>query len=140
MKNYSQNEIQEMQKQAVERVREMQRRSQMTRHAANNDITGAGEQTGDRSRSEPENKNSRPEKRENEARQKIPDIPKHVSLPVNLPEKGKINREQKGGGLSSLLSSLKIDNDTALILSLILLLSGEGADTELILALLYIMF
>jgi len=130
MKNYTANEMQEMQRQAVERVREMQKRSQLPRK-------NADESDPEREvRGERQNRQTGGEARETargESGKKAPDTPKHIQMPVNLsslrPKEG-----EKGE------FSLQMDADKALILALILLLSNEGADTGLILALLYIMY
>ena len=111
MKNYTATEIQVMQQQAIERVREMQRRSKFTAE------------------------NTESVREIPDPPPRIPDAPKHSSLPLNLPERTrKTQQTEEKTGFPN------IEKDTALILALVLLLSGEGADTELILALLYIMF
>lgn len=214
MKNYTSTEIQEMQREAIERVREMQRRSQMTRQQASFDLGETVESR--RTPAEPVRQTTAPRQNEtqrqpsaqqgntappqqppiqqprpaaqptaswrqsvqpqkqqnqNEIRTKIPDTPRRISLPVELPESTKLtNRsaaaeetepaaitlrddfEEEAEATASTQASAseaggtgggfldEIDSEKALILALVLLLSGEGADLELILALLYIMY
>ena len=59
---------------------------------------------------------------------KEPDPPKTKQMPAPRPQ-----------GPQSLLRFLHLDSDALLILPLVLLLSREGADNALLLALLYIM-
>ncbi|MDR1631016.1 MAG: hypothetical protein LBS36_12525 [Oscillospiraceae bacterium] len=236
MKNYTTIEIQEMQKEAIERVREMQRRSQLTRQQANIDLgetqpaqqrqeparqsmaphqneaqrqpsvqrqtpaqQGSGtqqqrqvapqqRQAAPQQRQPQQQKQPAPQQRqpvqpvlsqrqpaqpqkqaESDIRAKIPDTPRRISLPVEFPENMKLSSrstapaeaEAAAAGITLRNDSApndnienaenaenaeskgfldEIDSEKALILALVLLLSGEGADLELILALLYIMY
>ncbi len=171
MKNYTQAEIQQMQQEAIARVRDMHRRSQQSLQNMNvsnethgrTQNTAAGIETNRQTGNHPvANQGQQPGRGTTEA--------KHISMPIELPEKNRHNENtdeppaqaasvpaaapRRGlslGGLFDRLSGthsgdekkssfLNLDSDTALILALVLLLSGEGADTELIMALLYIMY
>lgn len=140
MNNYSYSEIQNMQKKAMERVREMQKNSEAVLETARQDLD-----------TKPlEHKN---ERQKNDA----PIKPKITNLPPNFPDfKEYFNMQSEpeatppppekknpqpqsqhfSGNIIDLISS---DPDRALLLGLLLLLKSEGADETLMLALMYIM-
>ena len=129
MKNYTANEMQELQRQAIERVRDMQKRSQIPgRNAANEPEP----QNPRQERGGPNNRSSR-QSRPGEAEKKPAEIPERTHAPESLP-----GRNPNDADKFNFLPHM--DSDKALLLALVLLLSNEGADTELILALLYIMY
>lgn len=146
MKNYTKSEMQEMQKQAIQRVQEMQRRAEQTRQHASKELSSDDQQK------KPAAVNKPPAEADgNKPSIKVPDSPKRISLPVEFPEnrgraKYNVAQEPEAANLKSTKIQEKkglleiIDQDKALILALILLLSSEGADLQLILALLYIIY
>ncbi len=143
MNNYSYSEIQNMQKKAMERVREMQKNSEAVLETARQDLNGKTvELKKENPRTEPQIK------------------PKITNLPPNFPDfKEYFNMQSESeatpspppdkekpqpqpqpqhfqGNIMDLLSS---EPDRALILGLLLLLKSEGADEALMMALMYIM-
>lgn len=141
MNNYSYSEIQNMQKKAMERVREMQKNSEAVLETARQDLS---EKT-----VEPKKENP----------PKEPQIkPKITNLPPNFPDfKDYFNMQSEPevtpppekekpqtppqpqysqGNIMDLISS---EPDRALLLGLLLLLKSEGADETLMMALMYIM-
>lgn len=132
MNNYSYSEIQNMQKRAMERVREMQKNSDSILETARQDL------------GEPKNT------------EKINDTqikPKITNMPPNFPDfkeyfnkqsvpeisektKEKVQQQNSPGNLFDLISS---EPDRALLIGLLLLLKSEGADEALMMALMYIM-
>lgn len=140
MNNYSYSEIQNMQKKAMERVREMQKNSEAVLQDARQDL--------DEKILEPKRENTRTE----------PSIkPKITNLPPNFPdfkeyfnmqiepesetlppktEKTEPQPKHSQGNIMDLISS---EPDRALLLGLLLLLKSEGADEALMMALTYIM-
>lgn len=125
MAQYSQRDIVAMQQDAIRRVQEMQRRAQRQVLSSKAQQEGALIE-----------EISYPEETAPEGNQTLPQ--KQVAGV----------RAKDGGGLldsvrsflpSSLQSALDLDNDKILLILLILFLQREGADTILILALLYLM-
>ena len=71
---------------------------------------------------------------------RIPDEPKRVKMPVEFPEKEeKISRPAGGDWLHRLTEMSDDERENALLLTLLSLLGSEGADKELLFALLYIL-
>lgn len=139
MGDYSYGEIMKMQKEALRRVEDMRRRATEATAAYNEEARGGSE-------------NRRNTEVDAPNRVKMPDTYldslKSYGKNSSYDElKGKNRRvsEDKKPGLSGidnikrLLSNINVDSDTALVLSLALLLSDEGVDEEIILALLYIL-
>lgn len=140
MNNYSYSEIQNMQKKAMERVREMQKNSDAVLETARQDLS---EKTVEPKRGSPRTE---------------PTIkPKFTNLPPNFPdfkeyfkiqsepevspqpqkqEKAQTQSQHFQGNIMDLISS---EPDRALLLGLLLLLKSEGADEALMMALMYIM-
>lgn len=140
MNNYSYSEIQNMQKKAMERVREMQKNSEAVLETARQDL----------SEKSVEPKKETPPK-EPQIKPKITNLPPNFpdfkeyfnmqSEPeVTLPEKEKPQTspqpQYSQGNIMDLISS---EPDRALLLGLLLLLKSEGADETLMMALMYIM-
>lgn len=137
MSNYSYSEIQNMQKRAMERVREMQKNSESVLETARQDL---GEKTIE-------------VKREN-IRTDAKIMPKITNLPPNFPDfkdyfnmqtedplptpkkEEKMRQPEPQNNIFDLISS---EPDRALLLGLMLLLKSEGADEALMMALMYIM-
>lgn len=139
MSNYSYSEIQNMQKRAMERVREMQKNSESVLETARQDL----------------DENPMGNKKEN-LRTDTPIKPKITNLPPNFPdfkeyfnmksepevvppqpqseEKPRYNEPQ-----NSIFDLISAEPDRALLLGLLLLLKSEGADETLMMALMYIM-
>lgn len=137
MSNYSYSEIQNMQKRAMERVREMQKNSESVLETARQDL---GEKTVEK-------------KKENRGTD-APIKPKITNLPPNFPDfKDYFNmqtepaapspqREEKprqAETQSNIFDLISSEPDRALLLGLLLLLKSEGADEALMMALMYIM-
>mgnify|MGYP003300188825 FL=1 len=140
MNNYSYSEIQNMQKKAMERVREMQKNSEAVLETARQDLS---EKT-----VEPKKENP---PKEPQIKPKITNLPPNFpdfkeyfnmqSEPkVTAPEKEKPQTppqpQYSQGNIMDLISS---EPDRALLLGLLLLLKSEGADETLMMALMYIM-
>lgn len=137
MGNYSYTEIQDMQRKAMERVREMKRNSDIVTQSARKDF-------------ESENKKDYSINT---------DTPKITNMPPNFPketpypsfktvfqeeeEKAHIEKQAektlKKDERKSLVENLFAEPDKALLLGLIMLLKSEKADEALILALTYIL-
>ncbi|MCH5191940.1 MAG: hypothetical protein J1F23_07225 [Oscillospiraceae bacterium] len=135
MNDYSYSEIQNMQKRAMERVREMQRNSDSVLLHARTELESEPkrEQTGF-SRTPPA-----PTPIQSPVRPKVTNMPANFPKErrqeeQNLPERAEI-REKDGGLLESVLN----EPDRAMLLGLLLLLKSEGADEALMMALMYIM-
>lgn len=109
---YSYNELMQMQDKAIERVRMMQERARKTMEE--NPI-------------EPLHMENRQEEQK--------DAEEVKAEPVSAPPKAQ--NQPHGGILSGL--NLNMDKDKAMVLPLLLLLMNEGADSLLLLALMYIM-
>ena len=140
MNNYSYSEIQNMQKKAMERVREMQKNSEAVLETARQDLSGKTV--------EPKKENP---PKEPQIKPKITNLPPNFpdfkdyfnmqSEPeVTAPEKEKPQTppqpQYSQGNIMDLISS---EPDRALLLGLLLLLKSEGADETLMMALMYIM-
>ena len=119
--NYSYDEINKMENAAMERVRRMQEHERELARQMNRDLSFSPEQ---KSKGQPQKKAVREEHRDN-----IPHT-KHTRMPVEF-----------SGRKNSFLPSLPFakDNDSWLIISLLLLLQQEHADNLLLLALVYIL-
>lgn len=137
MSNYSYSEIQNMQKRAMERVREMQKNSESVLETARQDL---GEKPIEPKREKPRT----------DAQIK----PKITNLPPNFPDFKEYfdmqteqapsapQREEKPRQpepQSSIFDLISSEPDRALLLGLLLLLKSEGADEALMMALMYIM-
>lgn len=133
MSNYSYSEIQNMQRKALERVREMQKNSEK--------LLEETEPT----------PYIKPKQFFEESNQQVK--PKITNMPPNFPEntsypdfKEFFKKEEKKEKMrnvnilpESTKSSLLDEPDKAIILGLIMLLKSEGADEMLIMALMYIL-
>lgn len=132
MNNYTYSEIQNMQKRAMERVREMQKNSEQVLNTAQRDLSY------EQSR-EPQNNSS-------VIKSKV------TNLPPNFPEKkiysdfkeyfNKETQKQSAPKQKTNLNSIESilnEPDRAILLGLIMLLKSEGADEMLIMALMYIL-
>lgn len=153
MADYTYSELMKMQNDAIKRVEDMQKRARKTAgFTEGNDDTA-----------------SKKQEEQTAAFVLQKDVPKRVRMPddylQNLKEYAKNvsdkssneegNNEKRNvfegqnrktpsaksstDGMKSILGDIKIDEDKALLLSLILLLSEENADETLILALLYML-
>lgn len=137
MSNYSYSDIQNMQKRAMERVREMQKNSDEVLETARQDLS---EKTVEQKREQP--------------RMDAPIKPKITNLPPNFPDfKDYFNmqredippapkKEEKPHQVepqNSIFDLISSEPDRALLLGLLLLLKSEGADEALMMTLMYIM-
>lgn len=114
MKDYTYQDMLKMQEEAAVRVREMKKRAAVAIESE-------------------ENKPSQ------ETKQVFPDEVKHISYPVDLSEKNDDVRNNDNEKKSGLIDVIKSDNDSILILFIILLLSQEDTDYLTSLALLYLL-
>jgi len=134
---YSSAQILAMQKDAIRRVNEMQR-------AAREKLRQTQQQMGD---PPPESvlpeEQSAPEAKAEPPRQISP--PEEAPARENASSRGQTpSRERTQGGeggspLQGILSRLNLDQETLLLLLLLVLLINEGADSKLILALVYVL-
>lgn len=131
MSEYTYSEIMKMQNDAIKRVEEMQKRAQA--------VVG----------------NEQPQKdinRDSEQPKRVPmpdsylDGLKNFAANSSYTPKNNtaVKRENaphinNGNGINSLLNNINFDSDTALVLSLVMLLSEEPDNEALVLALLYIL-
>lgn len=148
-KRYTPQELQRMQQEAVERVRQMQRRSeQAIRHSPRAPSFFVQDS---------------PQQQEHQRQPKLPPqpqaqeeqqpVPSPAPQPEPRPQQQHPSQEQpsaNGSGLSlpalgqggfsleQVLDSLHLDHDRLLILALFFLLAGERSDNGLMLALLYL--
>lgn len=141
MREYTYDELQQMQEKALERVRNMQMYSKSAVESTN---------AAERSRQMPQ---SPP--RRTESPKPSPKTGGRIKMPLNLPEdrdltypsfkeyfqpetqKTQQQTEQKNK--ANLLDTVLKEPDEAMLFSLLLLLKSEGADEALMMALLYIM-
>ncbi len=144
MNNYSYSEIQNMQKKAMERVREMQKNSDAVLETARQDLSeNKAEQKKENPRTEPTIKPKITNLPPN-----FPDFKDYFNMqtepevvaPPPPPEKEKSQSQPQiqhfPGNIMDLILS---EPDRALLLGLLLLLKSEGADEALMMALMYIM-
>ena len=110
---YSSDELASMQKDAMERVREMQRRADETLRRSNASLV-----------SPPKTEVPPP------APLSPPETPKPSPVPPIRPN--------TNGKISTVLSAAGIDQDRMIILVLLLILYNDGADNLILLALLYL--
>lgn len=122
---YSSREILSMQKDAIERVREMQRR-------ANHHLTNTEQNRSNTNNNrETTSSNLGQQKSNEEHRSSNHHEQQHPIIPVAQAPKSQ-------NSIGNLLSSFNLSEDRALILLIVFILVQEGADTPLILALLYL--
>lgn len=118
MADYTYQELMKMQNDAIRRVEDMQKKARQTAGLDNT-----------------------------ETKKKIPvEEPKHIPMPQNYLKTEKNSAPQpaqqgsnSNSNIKNLLMDINIESDTALLLSLLLLLAEENADESLIMALLYIL-
>lgn len=145
MNNYSYSEIQNMQKRAMERVREMQKNSDAVLETARQDLS---EKSVEHKRANPHTEPSIKPKITN-LPPNFPDFKQYFNMqsesdevPASQSEKENTHLRQEGhpqhfpGNIMDLISS---EPDRALLLGLLLLLKSEGSDESLMMALMYIM-
>lgn len=128
--NYTYAQMKEMQQQAFERVREMQKKADLTTQQAMRDMANEAEAPA-----------SSPQKPPVPQQQKPADRPKHFSMPVEFPNREPPQREaqpNKKASPGNFLFADAGDNESALLLTLVMLLNAENADKELLFALMYI--
>lgn len=134
--DYTYAQMKEMQEQAFERVREMQKRADLAARQAMQDINGKNEKCDEKKDSAPRSFNSSPVKR-------VPDEPKRYSMPVEFPDRGSLRsvekKEQNDNFLNKLLNFNENDRESALLVTLMMLLNAENTDRELLFALMYIL-
>lgn len=142
-KRYSPQELQRMQQEAVERVRQMQRRSeQAIRHSPRAPSffvqdSPPKEFPKEMPQEAPQQPAPQPEPQPQPAAPQQPsqnqEQPSHAGQALPLSALG-----QGGFSLEQVLDSLHLDHDRLLILAMFFLLAGEKADSSLMLALLYL--
>lgn len=117
-RQYSPEELSAMQKDAMDRVREMQRRADETLRRSNAALPMQEAPQATRPTSAPSELVSNPQT------QQQPPAP--------------LSAQASGGKLSQILSAAGMDQDRIILLGLLLLLYNDGADQLLLLALLYL--
>ncbi len=137
MSNYSYTEIQDMQRKAMERVREMKRNSEVIAQSAQREFNNESSNISFSNHITPKVTNM------------PPNFPKETSYPsfktVFEEEKEKPRKEEKvekrpvQEKRNNSLEALFAEPDKALLLGLIMLLKSEKADESLIMALTYIL-
>ncbi len=132
---YSSAQILAMQKDAIRRVNEMQR-------AAREKLRQTRQQMGEPSperelpeQPSPEAKAAQPAPEKAPAPEKPPAPEKAPAAPSG----GQTQGGEGGSPLQGILSRLNLDQETLLLLLLLVLLINEGADSKLILALVYVL-
>ncbi len=149
MPDYTYNELMKMQNEAIKRVEDMQKRARRSaglteeKHEEKNEKDKTESATHKISKDEP-----RRVYMPNDYLEKLKDYAtssrtgtENDTRKEKTPKEG-VKRERASGisdSLKKILGDINADSDKALILSLILLLSEEGADEMLIMALLYIL-
>lgn len=138
MADYTYTEIMKMQNDAIKRVEEMQKRARKTVGLENEKETGS---TPEIVREEPRRVSMPKDYLENLKQFAANSSYKEESDIDEITEKQKEKREppKKVFAKENPFGDLNIDEDKALILALILLLSEEGADELLIMALIYML-
>ena len=137
MGNYSYTEIQDMQKRAMERVREMKRNSEVITQSAQKDFDYQGNKTTFPNNVTPKVTNmppNFPQETPYPSFKTVFEAEKPVNQNKEKP-KPKPSQEKR----NNLLESLFAEPDKALLLGLIMLLKSEKADESLVLALTYIL-
>ncbi len=126
MADYTYTELMRMQSDAVKRVEDMQRRARRAAGIDDESKTDASQNTHS-VRREPHH---------------IPQPEGYLPKPERS-EQPKVNKEPTGmtflDGIKKGFDKFNIDEDKALILSLVLLLSGENGDEDLLTALIYML-
>ena len=151
MQSYSPQELERMQKQAIDRVHEMQRQAQMGAAENRRNMGGATlhyAPQGAPEQQKPPKSQPAPSRPAGKDAQKTPPRPPQgepsekkaaFSPPLQTEKPPTAPEIKRVPGRKQFAPFLSMDSDTALILPLILLLQKDGADEMLILALLYIM-
>ena len=121
--DYTYAQMKKMQEQAFERVREMQKRAD---HAA-------------RQAMEEMNPPQAPQPAAPQGYIKVPDEPKRYSMPVEFPERNIPSPQPTNSGVASFLPMQPSDQESALLVTLMMLLNAENADKELLFALMYVL-
>lgn len=117
MRDYTYQDMLKMQEEAAKRVREMKKRAAIAVEDESESIPSAGS-----------------------VRKNLPDEVKHISYPVELPERTQdVSRPQESKQPSGLLSFLTQDKDAMLILALLAVIGQEEKDYMTSLALMYIL-
>ncbi len=136
--NYTKLEIENMQKQAINRVRDMQERAKKRVSMGNSPFW----QNQNNRDNEDYNINNKKDTKPIIRRNSLEDIDESSSKMIDSIKNKKIDiLDQKEFGLKNIISTVMdlMEEDTILILMLIFVLSKEDADNNLILALCYIL-
>ena len=142
MSNYSYSELQNMQKRAMERVREMQRNSDSVLETAQREL---GETVPTEQNSRKNYENVQKPRMKTKITNMPPNFPENKQYPdfkEYFAENREPHQEQKQTSAqsgSNILETVLAEPDRALLLGLLLLLKSEGADEALMMALMYIM-
>ena len=140
---YPKEDFQKMQQQAIDRVREMQKKAvpeqppKAQTQQRPSRFFPSGERQPDRptvhNQSKPQNLHGEPKYQEN--RRAASESEKHENPKDERPQ----TKNQPFSTVNPLSSILNMDTDMSLILPLVMLLGKDGADDMLLLALIYIM-
>lgn len=148
-KRYTPQELQRMQQEAVERVRQMQRRSEQAIRHSPRAPSFFVQDSPPKEFPQEEQQQRQPELPPQEEQQPAPSsAPQPEPRPqqqnsqgqpsANMPALSLPAPGQGGFSLDQVLDSLHLDHDRLLILALFFLLAGERSDNGLMLALLYL--
>lgn len=132
-KQYSRQELQSMQKDAIERVRQMQQRSeQVLRHSPRTPSFFVSEET-------PKQQKEEPPVSAPPLSSPIFPQPQHPSSSFHSASvEQNPHKQTNENPLEQILSSLNIDRDRIVLLSVFFLLASDKSDPTLLLALLYL--
>ena len=133
MGNYSYSEIQEMQRKAMERVREMKRNSDMVTHSAQKEFNQGKTEVQSQGFVEPKVINMPPNFPENNTYSSFKSV-QEQQVPAKKDNENNVQYRK-----SNPIENLVAEPDKALLLGLIMLLKSEKADEALIMALTYIL-
>jgi hypothetical protein len=133
MGNYSYSEIQEMQRKAMERVREMKKNSDIVTHSAQKEFNQEKFNVHSQEFVEPKITNMPPNFPDNNKYPSFNSV-KEVQIPAKIDKENPVENRA-----SNPIETFFAEPDKALLLGLIMLLKAEKADEALILALTYIL-
>lgn len=132
--NENRDDVQRMQKEAIRRVQEMQSR-------AKNSLDGKHNHPNHQNAHQPQHPHSQPPHEKKSAEEKMPAEP-CKQAPQSIPQQN-LHKAKSPMTISppfpNLLDAIMKDGERNLLLILILILVGEGADSSIILALMYLM-
>lgn len=134
MSGYSYEEMQNMQRRAMERVQNMRKKSEAVLKDAKNDLED--KIPTQESKTKPKITNMPPNFPEEK---QYPTFKEFFEQEKKAPIKQESQKQEKTSVMNNPLENILNEPDRAILLGLIMLLKSEGADEALIMALMYIM-